>query len=77
MSLFARDAHKRASRVLGYALTLDDRAGWSAAAVVWAARLTVGERAALALAALSSLDPEEVAFIANLALGCGLESEAV
>lgn len=77
MCQFAKDAHKRASRMLGYALTLDDRRGWRDAAVVWAARLTVGERAAMALAAPRSLDPQEAEFIAALALGYTPESEGV
>lgn len=68
-SQHAKVTHKRASRMLGYALTLDDSAGWGAAAAVWVLSLTTGERAALAMAALASLEPEEVEFIANLALG--------
>ncbi|PYF06935.1 hypothetical protein C8J30_12218 [Rhodobacter viridis] len=52
---FAKDGHKRASKMLCYGLILDTAEGWQAVANVWAVRLTPGERAAILMAALHSL----------------------
>jgi len=60
MSKYAKDAHKRSARMLGYALTMGDSLGWQGFRKVISARLTETERAGLAFAALSSL-PEESA----------------
>ena len=56
MSLYAKDRHKRAAKVLAYALTDPDT--WAAAGAVWAVRLTTNELASVAYAALSALEPE-------------------
>ena len=55
--------------MLGYALTLGDFAGWAAASAVWAVRLTAEERAALAWAALKSLEPEQAEAVAETVFG--------
>ena len=57
-SMFARlikDQHKRMSRMLGYTLFISDPEAWGGFSTVCRARLTVFERAALAVAALRSL----------------------
>jgi hypothetical protein len=64
MSLYAKPAHKRMSRVLGYCLTLGDADAWSGFATVAAARLSQAERAALACASLKSLDAAAVETVA-------------
>lgn len=69
LSQFMHDRHKRASKALGYALTLDDQSGWDGASVVWSARLTTGERAALLLSALASLDLDEALFLLKHTIG--------
>jgi len=58
ISLYAKDRHKRAARMLGYALVADASDVWSQAGVVWASRLTTLELAAIAFTALSQLHPE-------------------
>ena len=55
--------------MLACALTLDTEAAWNSASAVWALRLTKGERAALALAALDSLAPDDAAKIMETAMG--------
>lgn len=57
MYLYAKDRHKRAARMLGYALTADVPDLWDGLAVVLSARLTETEIASIAFAALSALDP--------------------
>ena len=59
MSQFAKDGHKRAARMLGYALTLDSADLWHGASAVWAARLTTNELASIAFAALRALEPDD------------------
>jgi len=76
ISMYGKDAHKRASKMLGYALTLGDLPAWDAASAIWAARLSVQERIALAFAALNSLDDRE-AFIAAEAALFGVVKEGV
>ena len=49
--------------MLGYALVLDTAEGWQSVAEVWAVRLTAGERAAILMAALHSLQPAQAAAI--------------
>ncbi|QCP86512.1 hypothetical protein EYE35_12720 [Cereibacter sphaeroides] len=59
MSLYALDRHKRACRMLGYVLTVgDDPGAWVYLATVLFVRLTPRERAALAYAALSTIEPD-------------------
>jgi hypothetical protein len=59
MSRYAKPAHKTVARMVGYALTLlDEWAMWYLAAVLYA-RLTMEERAFLAMAVLWSLTDEE------------------
>lgn len=69
---FAKDAHKRAARVLGYGLILDTAEGWQAVANIWAVRLTAGERASILMAALASLRPDQAAAILDHAFSGGL-----
>ena len=61
--------HLRASRALGYALTLADYDGWEQASAIWEARLTPQERAALGWAALRSLEPQDARKCSNAVLG--------
>ncbi|WP_456386280.1 hypothetical protein [Profundibacter sp.] len=56
MSKYGKIPHKRVAKTLGYALTLGGEASWHGFTIVLLARLTEPERAALALAALNSLD---------------------
>jgi hypothetical protein len=59
MSLYAKDGHKRACRMIGFALTLGDPAMWDQTAAVLSHRLTRKERASLAFTALSALEPDD------------------
>jgi len=61
--------HLGSTRMLGYALTLHDYDAWEGASAVWQARLTETERAALAWAALRSLDHDDAVTVAETALG--------
>jgi hypothetical protein len=67
MSLHAKDRHKRAARIVGYALTADDPAIWWKTAAVLALRLTTLELASVAFAALRALDPEAREMVFNAA----------
>ena len=58
MSRHAQDRHKRASKMLGYALTLGDAPTWAQAGAVWQMRLTEVELASVAFAALQGLEPD-------------------
>jgi len=58
MAKTGRQAHKAASRVVYYALTLDDPFGWERASWVLGVRLSERELSALAWAALAALDEE-------------------
>jgi hypothetical protein len=58
MSKYAQDRHKRAARMVGFALTADDPAIWGQTAAILAHRLTIKETASLAFAALRALEPE-------------------
>jgi hypothetical protein len=58
MSMYAQDRHKRAARMVGFALTADDPAIWGQTAAILAHRLTIRETASLAFAALRALEPE-------------------
>lgn len=69
----AKPEHKRAARMLGYALTLGDFDGWAGAVTVLRARLAATERAALAWAALRSLDADDADTVArHYLLGAGM-----
>jgi hypothetical protein len=60
MSLYGKDRHKRAAKMLGYALTLDDDPTiWTTTSAIWARRLTSTEFASIAYAALSALEPAD------------------
>lgn len=61
--------HLGATRVLGYALTLADETAWEGASAVWQARLAPEECAALAWAALRSLDHDGALLVAETVLG--------
>ena len=58
MSLYAKDRHKRAAKMLAYALTLDDPVAWNQTAAILGHRLTTNELASVAYVALSALEPE-------------------
>ncbi len=58
MSKHAQDRHKRAARMLGFALTLGDAPTWVQAGAVWQLRLTELELASIAFAALQGLEPD-------------------
>jgi len=69
MSLYAKDRHQRAAKMLGYCLTLETPDAWNGFSLVASLRLTPNERAALALAALNSLEPDEAEMTAAAAIG--------
>jgi hypothetical protein len=69
--------HMRAMRVAGHALTLGTSDAWLSASAVWAARLSVPERVALAYAALKALDEDEAYLTASAAIFGTLHGEAV
>ena len=77
MSLYAKDAHKRVSKMVGYALTLGTEDAWHGAAYVFAARLTEAERTALAYAVLQSLDHDAAYKTASVVLFGVLHGEVV
>jgi hypothetical protein len=58
MSKHAQDRHKRAARMLGFALTLGDAPTWVQVGAVWQLRLTEVELASVAFAALQGLEPD-------------------
>lgn len=60
--------HLGATRMLGYALTMHDYETWEAASAVWQARLTPEECAALAWAALRSLDRDHALAVTEAVL---------
>ncbi|MEY8842038.1 hypothetical protein AB9K41_23665, partial [Cribrihabitans sp. XS_ASV171] len=69
MSLYAKKAHKRAAKALGYALTLGGFDAWRDASAIWSARLAPDERAAVAWAALTALSREDAEKVATGVLG--------
>jgi hypothetical protein len=77
MSKYAKRAHKAAARMLGYALTLGDEAAWHSMTIVLMAKLTDRERAALAYAALNSLDEDTAHMTASVVLFGILDGEAL
>lgn len=68
LSKYVKPNHKRVARMLGFALTLDSSDCWWGFAQVIAARLTPTERSALAFMALSSLNSEDAALVADAAM---------
>lgn len=58
MSLYAKDRHKRAARMIGCALVADDPAIWRQTSEILAHRLTRPEVVALANATLQALEPQ-------------------
>lgn len=68
MSRHAKPSHKAMARSLGYALTLGDRQAWATFCLTAYRKLTAHERAALAYAALMSLDEDEAQLVAEAAL---------
>ncbi len=75
MSKYAKPAHKRAARLLGYALTLGNGATWWMFAALISIILTSKERAALAFMALNALDYDEAVMVADEALNSRARSE--
>ncbi|MES2665413.1 MAG: hypothetical protein V4712_04885 [Pseudomonadota bacterium] len=59
MQLYAHDRHKRAARMLGFALTAGTPDLWHGTITVWTARLTTAELASIAYAALRALEPAD------------------
>lgn len=68
MSLYARDGHKRAAKALGFALTIATERAWLGLSNILEHRLSTEERAALAFAALRSLDDHTAYLTASAAL---------
>ncbi|MBT9385636.1 hypothetical protein KM176_17325 [Pseudooceanicola sp. CBS1P-1] len=62
------DRHKRATRMLGYALTLGSPDAWQGVITVWAARLDFTELAGVAFAALRALPSDTREAAARAAL---------
>jgi hypothetical protein len=58
MSKYSQDRHKRAARMLGFALSLGDAPTWVQAGAVWQLRLTEVELASVAFAALQGMEPD-------------------
>ncbi len=77
MTAYAKPEHKRVCRSIGYALTLDSSAAWEGVAMILVARLTAKERAALAYAALVSLDDQDAYRTASVALFGVFDGEVV
>jgi hypothetical protein len=69
LSKLIKRPHLKATRMLGFALTLNDEASWEGASFVWQVRLTVAERSAIAAAALRSLDLDQAIEIADAVFG--------
>lgn len=59
---------KRVSRSLGFALWLGDFSAWNSLTTILRLRLSEEQRAALAYAALRSLDPEHAEIVAGGAI---------
>ena len=61
--------HARMCRMLGYCLSLETPDAWNGFSFVASLRLTLNERAALAVAALNSLEPDEAEMTAAAVVG--------
>ncbi len=68
-----QDRHKRLSRMLGYSLTLGDPEAWAGFSLVASVRLSVFERAGLAVAALKSLPDHHALMTAAAVIGAAGE----
>lgn len=68
MSKWVKKTHKMTARVIGYALTIGTFEAWASVKLILQARLKPHERAALAYAALSSMDERDAYEVASLAL---------
>tara|TARA_R110002111_G_scaffold141126_1_gene207199 strand:- start:491 stop:994 length:504 start_codon:yes stop_codon:yes gene_type:complete len=77
MSLYADDNHKRAAKSLGYVLTAGTSDAWEDFVLILKARLTKGERQALAMAALVTLDDDTAYLTASMALFGVLDGEVL
>ena len=77
MSLYAKTAHKRVAKAIGYVLTLDTPEAWDGFSLILLARLNKRKRAALAYAALNSLDDDTAYRTASVALFGVLNGEVV
>lgn len=71
LSRYISDDHKRAAKVLGFALTLGTFDAWRSAGVTWVTSLSKRECAGLAYTALRALDPEDAQTVATSVLGDG------
>lgn len=60
--------NKRAGRALVCALTLGDFDAWFAASAIWATRLSISDRAALAFMALKALNKDDACRVARAAI---------
>lgn len=77
MKTFLSERHERTARSIGFALGLGSSQGWEGLGLILVARLTKAERAALAYAALISLDEETAYLTASVALFGTLNGEAL
>lgn len=62
---YASKAHKSIARAIGFALVLGEAKAWLDLNLLFRARLTAQERAALAFAAMTSLDTDQRVMIAQ------------
>ena len=76
-SLYAKDAHTRIAKAIGYTLTLGTSKAWEGLSLILMARLSKAERAALAYSALISLDEDTAYRTASVALFGVLNGEVV
>ncbi len=67
MQMFAQDRHKRAARMLGFALTANDPETWTQASAIFAHRLNSGELMMLAYSVLRALEAAERQQVCNAA----------
>lgn len=77
MSLYAKEAHTRLAKAIGFALAIGTSKAWEGLSLVLVARLTKAERAALAYAALISLDDDTAYRTASVALFGVINGEAL
>jgi len=77
MSLYATEAHTRLAKAIGFALAIGTSKAWEGLSLVLVARLTKAERAALAYAALISLDEDTAYRTASVALFGVMNGEAL
>ena len=77
MSLYAKDTHKTVAKCIGFALTLGTGSAWEKVSALMVARLSKEERAALAFAALNSLDDDAAYMTASVAIYGTLHGEVL